>query len=507
MPLSIPLTGLGADDPVPGIYSEILFARGPASSAANVYSVLLMGNKTSAGSATANTVIYGPDTAVPCSSEADVISLFGTGSELHRMALRFWAINKSTPLYFIAVAESAGTQATGTLTIATTATGAGTLRIWVGDEFCDTAITSGDTATVIADAAVLSINAKTAWPVTAANVAGVITLTAKLKGPRGNSIRYGSQIISQSSIATTSSPTAQTAMTTGATLDTWTTALTTILSQRYYYIVPAAEDGTSLGLVKAQIDSQALPITGIRQRMVAGCVDTIANAITLATGLNAARDEMPWMYLSDLTPAELAAHCAAAYSLGEAPVQFRLNWDFYGDGANDIWGVKPARSAGAVPTRAQIKSALNNGITPIETLGSRSTRIVSRVTTRSLNGATADYRIRDAHKVTVCDRYADAAATKIGALMAGKSIGDDPAVGGKPPGPTVLTPRVVKAALDRLTRDWAEGELDLLQNGDDIVDNTLVIREASPTTRMSARVPLQPVDIVHQVGLLYEQVA
>ncbi len=507
MTLSIPLTGLAADDPVPGFYSEILFAQGPASSGSLSYPVLLMGNKTSAGSATTNTVIYGPDTAVPCTSEAEVIALFGAGGELHRMARKFWAINQSTPLYFLAVTASGGTAASGTITLVNAATAAGTLRVWVGDEFCDVAIASGDSITAIGDALVVAVNANLHWPVTAANGAGTVTFTAKIAGPRGNLIRIGSQIITTGTIATTSSPTAQTALTSGATLDTWTPAHTTIAATRYYYIVPAAVDATSLGLVKTQVDLMALPVTGLRQRVVFGSVDTIANTITLATGINAARNECVWHYLSDWTPAEIAAHVTAAYALGEAPIAMRVNWDSYGTQNGEVWNLKPARAASAVPTRTQIKQALNNGITPIATIGSRATYIVMRATTRSLNGATPDYRIRDAHKVTVCDRWADDAGVKIGAIMRNKTIGNDPAIGAKPPGPTVLTPRVVKASIVRLVRDWGEGELDLLQNSEDIIANTLVIREASPSTRMSARVPLQPCDLAHQVGLLVEQVA
>jgi phage tail sheath gpL-like len=110
----------------------------------------LLGNKTSAGTATNDTVVYGPDTAITCQTESDVITLFGAGSQLHRMFLKFTAINRTTPLYFVAVTSSAGSAASASVTIATTATSNGNLRFWCEDDFVDTPITSGQNVTTIA---------------------------------------------------------------------------------------------------------------------------------------------------------------------------------------------------------------------------------------------------------------------------------------------------------------------------------------------------------------------
>ena len=122
---SIVLTGLSANDPVPGAYLEINFAQGEAAGSNSPIEVLLMGNRTSAGAATVDTVIYGPDSLVPLQTEANVISLFGTGSELHRMFKAFTKINSgNTTVRAIAVTESGGAQATGTITYATNASAA-----------------------------------------------------------------------------------------------------------------------------------------------------------------------------------------------------------------------------------------------------------------------------------------------------------------------------------------------------------------------------------------------
>ncbi len=501
----ISLVGLSASDPVPGEYIEVNFAQGEASSGSATYSALLIGGKLSAGSATAGTVIYGPDTPVSLSTESDAIALFGAGSELHRMWRKFTLVNSTTPLYAVVVAEDgSAVAATGTVTVATTATGPGALRIFIQDYFVDVGFVSGDTPTVIATAAVAAVNAVPYSPVVASNVAGVITLTARQKGPRGNFIRYFGQIKPGTS-GTTVTPTASTAFTGGTTTDSSTTALSTILSKRFYYIVSAAEDSTQLGALLTQVNSQALPVTGIRQRVFGASVDTISNAITLSTALNGARCELTWLKDSDMPPCELAANMAAIYALEEAPLVPRLNFSSYGSDAKTAtnWRVK-APLSGAAPTRSQILSALNAGLTPIGVYANGNTYLVKRITTRFLSGANVDYRIRDAHKVTICDRYADDLQSKFALQFRGKQIGDDPVKNEPTPGPQVVTPRVLKAAINRLTRDYAENSL--VQRVGEVINGTIVQRESSPPTRMSAQIPLWTADILDQIATQVNQV-
>jgi len=505
MVASIPLTGLAANDPIPGEYAEISFAQGAASSGTNTYPVLLIGNKTSAGSATADTVIYGPDTPVSFTSETDAIALAGTGSELHKMIRRFLAVNTTSPLYFIAVSEGgSNTIATGTITVATNATSGGVLRIYVGDEFVDTGIVSGDTPTTIATNAIAQVNAKTHWAATATNSAGVITLTSRQGGLRGNFIRYFAQIL-PSGIGTTVTPVASTVFTGGGVSDSNVTALATILAKRFYYIVSAAQDGTQVGALLSQVNTQALPVNGIRQRVFAGSLDTVSNGNTVAIALNGARAEVIWQVQSDWSPGEIAANAAAVYSLEEAPLIPRLNFSSYGNDSDTSthWKVK-APLSGAAPTRSQILSALNNGLTPIAVNTNGSTYLVKRITTRSLSGSVVDYRIRDAHKVTVCDRFTDDLVTKVSLTLRGKLIGNDPVGNAPVPGPNVVTPRVLKTSINRLVRDY--GEDDLLQNVATIILQTQAIRETSPSTRLSARIPLQPIDILDQIALKVDQV-
>jgi phage tail sheath gpL-like len=502
---SIVLTGFAANDPVPGVYLEILFAQGPAAGDSSPREILLMGNKLSTGAAIVDTTIYGPDTTVPLQTESDAIALFGTGSELHRMFRRVAKVNSDTTVRAIVVTESAGAKASGTVVYATSATASGNTRVWVGDEFVDTAITSGDTPTTIGAAVAASINAQSHWPVTAAAVTGTVTITARQNGLRGNWIRFMAAITS--GIGTTATASSDAFLSGGTTADSNATALGTILPKKYYYIVSAAEDTTQFGAVASQVSTQAAPTSGIRQRCFAGSVDTLANATTVATTVNNPRAEVVWSEKSPWTPAELAANAAAVYSLFETTPNPRTNFAGFGNSVTTqpYWKVPASRTTTAHPTRTSIKSALNNGLTPIGVNPNGTTYLVNRITTRSLSGSIVDYRIRAAHKVTICDFFAEDAYVKLSLQNEGKRIANDPPDGARIPGPSVVTPSVVRAQLNRLIDDYDAN--DLLQNVPQIKAGMVVQRETNPTTRMGIAIPLQPIDNAEQFAVQISQVA
>jgi len=412
----------------------------------------------------------------------------------------------TVPIYLIAVTESAGTAASGTVVYATTATANGVTRVWVGDEYVDVAITSGDTAIVIAGNVAAAINAKTKWAVTAANGGtATCTITARQKGPRGNFIRYQASITA--GIGTTATAATDTQLTSGATADSNTAALSTILPQRYYYIASSAEDASQFGAVNTQVLSQALPTSGIRQRCFAGSTDTLGNVTTIATGLNSARAEIMWFPKGDVTPSELAATAAALYAVQEASGRPRNNFSGFPVTSTDqgFWTIIKQRDATGFPTRANIVSALNNGITPIGTLSNGRTYLVKRITTRSLNGSNPDYRVRDAHKVTVCDFFADDLHSKVSNQFGGKDLSDDPPKGARPAAPQVCTPSQVRACILKLVDDY--GDNGLLQRLDVIKTGVIVQRETGNPNRLSARIPLQVIDIADTFANAVDQVA
>ena len=510
MSAAISLVGIAANFPNPGTFLELDFAQGPAGAGTGPRNALIIGNATASGTATANTQVYGPDTSPAVQTEADVIQYFGTGSQLHRAFLRWTAVNKTTPLYFLVVAPSAGTAATGTLTFTGTSTGVGNCTVFVGDQSVSFAINNGDTPTTQATNCAAAINTQTRWAVTATSSVGVVTVTAKNLGPEGNWIKIGATIYSgTTSITAAVAPTAPTFLTSGATADVNTTALTTILPSKFYYIVSCDSDATNVGRLVAQVNTQALPSTGIRQRVFYGSVDTLANATTSAVAINAPRAELIWSPCVDITPLELAANNAAIYSLLEAQSFPRHNFSLFPTGQTvdqTVWTPIGSRNGpSSAPTVPQITAALNNGITPITLLPNGKTQLVKRVTTRSLNGAVNDYRIRDAHKVTICDFWSDDAVSLTQLQFGGKDLVNDPQQGQPFPQGPVVTPQIWGNALKGLITTYANNSQ--VQNLAAILAGCIFQRETSPTTRTSALVPLQPVDIADQFNVLCLQTA
>ena len=499
------LTGLAANDPVPGDYLEVNWAQGDVAGANIARSILLVGNRLATGTAVVDTTIYGPDTAVQCVTEADVTTLFGAGSELHIMWRRASKVNQDTAIYMLAVAESAGTKASSVLTIATTATGPGVLRVYIGEEPLEVSIATGDTPTVQAAALVVEVGKRPHLPVTAANVAGAVTFTHKNFGPRGNQVRYFAQIIAQASIATTVSPSVETALASGATADSVVNALATIAGRFYYYQAWAQADSTASALIMAQLDAQALPLVGNRQRVFFGSVGSVSTANGEAVARNTALCETVWSENNPWTALELAANAAALYAYEELPENPRTNFAGYGstEDTRRLWLVPAPRASADAPTRAELVSALNNGVTPIGVASAKKTYLVKRVTTRSLTSGVNDYRIRDAHKVTICHRFADDHLARIRLAYAGFRIADDPPRGKSLPGPRVVCPSMMRGNVVALLNIYDSRVL--IQDTAQTIEDLTVQRSASNRARMEIRIPLKPIDNYEQSATAIDQ--
>jgi len=146
------------------------------------YKALLFGQKTSAGTATALE-------PVRVTNAATAATLFGPGSMLAHMCAKFLDANPWTELYACPLDDlAAGTAATGTLTVTGTSTASGLVNLYVAGRRVRAGVSSGDTADEVAAAIVAAIAADATLPVTAAAVAGVVTLTARHKGLSGNDI-------------------------------------------------------------------------------------------------------------------------------------------------------------------------------------------------------------------------------------------------------------------------------------------------------------------------------
>ncbi|MGL9773182.1 MAG: hypothetical protein ACR5LG_02395 [Sodalis sp. (in: enterobacteria)] len=102
-------------------------------------------------------------------SDEEAASLFGHGSQAHRMALAAIHANDTLQLAVVGIPDSeAGVAATGTLGLKGSAGGTGQVRLGVCGETVAIAVASGDIAGALMVSLVEVINTLDALPVTAA---------------------------------------------------------------------------------------------------------------------------------------------------------------------------------------------------------------------------------------------------------------------------------------------------------------------------------------------------
>ncbi|WP_395391491.1 phage tail sheath subtilisin-like domain-containing protein [Novosphingobium sp. BL-8A] len=207
---------------------------------------LLIGQITAAGT-------YTPGVPVQLTSVTDGISGAGAGSVLAGMVQAWRDNDKTGEVWLLPISDDEGAAAaTGKLTVTGTATGSGTIPLYVAGTKVPVTVAAGDTVAAIATNTAAAINAA-AVPVTAAAAAGVVTLTARNKGLVGNEIDLrlsylgtagGESLPEGVAIAIV-------AMAGGATNPSLASALAALGDKTFDFIVLGINDATSLNAVQA----------------------------------------------------------------------------------------------------------------------------------------------------------------------------------------------------------------------------------------------------------------
>jgi phage tail sheath gpL-like len=238
----IPIRQIPAHLLVPGQYQEV--DNSLAGTQEDIKKVLLIGYKTSVGSATAGV-------PVQVGTDTQAAVLCGAGSDAALMAAAFLAINKVEELWILPIAEpAAGTKWSVPVTVTGTATAAGTIDVHINGKTLSIAVVSGDTAATIAAALVAVINAETSLSVEAAASGAVATISALVKGVLGNYNR----ISVSASVAGVSVTVGNVANGTG-TVDI-ATALTALGEVRYHYLAVAFDDAANINKLAAELESR-----------------------------------------------------------------------------------------------------------------------------------------------------------------------------------------------------------------------------------------------------------
>jgi phage tail sheath gpL-like len=267
-----------------------------------------------------------PDTPIPIGSQTQADQHFGAGSELSRMFQAYYANNFANEVWGLPVAEpTGGTAATGTITITTPPTAAGTIHLYIAGSHVPvnvmTTDTADDIATAIADAITTYYDdGSPALPVTAVAATGTVTLTALFKGVNGNeitvSINYhgsrGSEITPPGLVMTLP---ATGLLTGGAGTPVFTNAISNISKQDFEYVAMPYTDSNSLFDWDQEYGFTDQGRWGW-QRQQFGHVfsakrDTYANLLTFGDGQNSGVESI--MAFEPTTPSPMF-EVAAAYA-------------------------------------------------------------------------------------------------------------------------------------------------------------------------------------------------
>lgn len=329
--------------------------------------VVLVGHPTTAGGSVA------VETLQPVTSDADAATYWGSGSELHRMALAVFRQSTLLEVYGIGMTPPVGgSAATGKFTITGPASSAGYVRVRIVDTYVDLAIAKSDTAATICAALVAAIAAKTALPLAAA-VDGTnnyeCNLTAKYVGTHGNVITC--KVIKCTAAGVTATAAGATLSGGTGTADP-TATLAKLAGKRYHLIAVSHVDGTGLSALKAHMESMDSPAEQKYGMGIAGWRGTYAAGVTLADGVDSRRVQMAWCKSTPSMPCELAAAFCGQRAAETDPARPLNEVVLVGIAApdQDDW-----------PSGTEVENCLWNGVTPLRTDPDGKVRIVRSVTT------------------------------------------------------------------------------------------------------------------------------
>lgn len=295
---------------VPFVGVEFDSSRAQQGPALLAYQGLIIGQKLVGGAAAA-------DSLVRVTSVDQAITAGGRGSMLHRMALAWFASNKSTPLWLGVLADNgAGVAAQGTITVTGPATATGTIALYLGGERVTVGVTSGDVQNTIATNIAAAINAALDLPITASPATNVVTWTFRHKGVVGQSYDVRHSFRDGEAL-----PAGVTLAITGTTAGTTNPVLTTLIANMadlwFQVWAHPYTDATSLTAIETELASRAGPMRAQDGQAITSIAGNFSAHTSLGGGRNSPYSEI-WAQPGAsplIPPMEFAAEIAAVIAL------------------------------------------------------------------------------------------------------------------------------------------------------------------------------------------------
>ena len=176
---------------------------------------------------------------------------FGQGSHLSRMFMAYFKNNWAGEVWGLPTAEGSA-AATGTITVTSPPTAAGTYHLYIGADHVPVAVIN-ETSDALATAIAAAITANADLPVTASATGAAVTVTCKWKGASGNDILLSHNYYGATGgelMPTGLAVTFTQMLTTGVGDPALTTAISNLGETPVEYVCYPFRDTTSVGKVK-----------------------------------------------------------------------------------------------------------------------------------------------------------------------------------------------------------------------------------------------------------------
>jgi phage tail sheath gpL-like len=455
---------IGASIRKPGVYAEFNARMAVRNLPGNRQTTLIIGQKTAAGSAPVNTV-------TDVFSDYEAATLCGFGSQIHRMVKAALKANPYANLSFVAVADAAGTAASWPVTAAGAPTSAGTFKLALNDSTLEINVGVTDTPTSVAAAIVAAITALPDLPFSAANLLGVVTLTAKNKGTVANAFK-----VSVAGIAPGMTLVAG-AMVPGATDPDITAALAAAFLGGHDQVVIPYRDAPNVTALRDHIDAVG---SYAEKRWALGYVasnGTLALANTFSATINHGFISNVWCRNTTTATMEIAAAYAATIAATEDPA---LGFDNV-----EVKGIAPPPVADRT-SRTEEESTLYNGTAPLNVGPGERVQIVRAITTYTVNeAAVPDVAWLDITTARTMKYVAKVFIEDRGRRYARAKISD----------------RLILAMRDSgivLLRQLEE--LEIIEQVDAQLPNYIVERDAQDVSRINERIPVDVINALHVIA-------
>jgi phage tail sheath gpL-like len=455
----------------------------------NKASVLVVGQKLTAGTAPANVPIA-------VGSLAEVKAYAGEGSMLERMVAKFLKNNAVQTLFIAPLAEpSGGTAATGSITITSAPTAPGIVDYYIAGQNVEVSALSTDTAASFATKVAAAINAKTTLPVTAVAVSTAVNLTCRWKGTTGNEILLQDSLLGLAGGEAIPTGLAFTyaAMSGGVGAPDMTTLIANLGDDDYKYVVMPFTDTTSLDLWATEYGFGDTGRWGWMRQLYGAVYSAIRGTYSalMTSGPTRNYPTITMKEIEPLTPAptwEVAAAYAAKASraLTNDPARPLQTLEF-----DDIM-VAPR---GSRFSKTQINSLTSVGYAT-QTVSPNGKMMILRESTcyqKNVYGS-----LDDAYELvttlytlsSLFERQRQAITNK----FPRHKLADDGTRFG--PGQAIVTPKIIKA---ELVAEYAQDEYaGLVENAKQFKNNLLVQRDPDNPNRVSV---LYPPDLINQLRI------